>query len=171
MILLNGCSGIRSALPGSPQDAAPGLITAQDRAQIHALIALYSHTFDGGDVDAWIDLFTEEAEFVTSTVGSAQGKEALRRWAEERLADRAGDQMRHFATNTLLRPLSSDQVRARSYVLITRQSLTGGSLAQVLFTGVYEDDIRRTPKGWKFERRRAEASLPLDDAFRCAAGC
>ena len=74
--------------------------------------------------------------------------------------------------NTLLLPTSPDVVRARSYVLLTRQGAADpsqGSAAatgtELVATGVYEDEIHRTSGGWKFKSRRTDSALPVDPAF------
>jgi hypothetical protein len=147
-------------------------ISPEDRDQIHTLIAQYCHFADEGHHDAWVDLFTDDGEMITSVVGSAKGSSELRAWIEQELGFFSGYQIRHFVTNTLLLPTSADSVRARSFVLMTRQPTarppgdpSQPSGAEVLATAVYEDVIERTERGWKFKSRRAEAVSPLDPAF------
>ena len=146
------------------------LISTQDREEIHGLIARYSHSVDAGHVDAWVDLFTADGEIISPSPGNAKGREELRAWVERALGLFSGYQIRHIVTNTLLLPASPDVVHARSYVLLTRQAEEASEPSampgtEVMATGVYVDEIHRTPRGWKFRSRTAGSALPLDPAF------
>jgi len=137
-----------------------------DREEIRELISLYSHALDAGNLAGWTRLFTEDAGIETANVGSPKGRAALLQWAEERVASRNPEwQVRHFVFNTLISPISADLVYARSMLLYTRQDVGKPLSAEVLLTGVYEDEIRRTPEGWQFARRKMELALPLDSRY------
>ena len=154
------------------EEADLSFITSEDREQIHALISHYSHTVDSGHLDAWIDLFTDDGEIVSTESGSAKGKEELRIWVERATGAFSGYQIRHIVTNTLLVATSPDRVQARSYVLLTRQAPATASpdpsampVTELMATAAVEDEIHRTRRGWKFRSRRVESALPLDPAF------
>lgn len=153
------------AATGTPDMKTESIVGPADRDEIRALISLYSHALDSGNFAGWTRLFTEDAGIETS-VGSPKGRAALLRWAQERVASRNPEwQVRHFVFNTLISPVSADLVHARSMLLYTRQDVGKPLSAEVVLTGVYEDEIRRTPEGWQFARRKMEIALPLDSRY------
>ncbi len=140
-------------------------IAIEDRLAIHDLLARYCHSIDAARGDLCAELFTHDARLDTA-VGNAEGEEAIRAWIDGRLALRQeGMQVRHYMLNVLLASIEPDLVRSRSTLLYTKQASAGGSNAQLLGTGIYEDEIRRTAKGWRFHRRTVEISPELDDIY------
>jgi uncharacterized protein (TIGR02246 family) len=157
------------AVSAGPLAAEPGSVpplTAADREEIRALISRYSHAIDAGDSTAWLELFPEDGALVTP-VGSPNGRAELLAWVNERLASRAENvQVRHFVLNTLIVPVSDGVARARSMLLYTRQDVLTPLSAQTLATGIYEDELRRTPAGWRFSKRTMEVAAPFDALYR-----
>ena len=116
-------------------------IDSGDRAEIEALISRYSHGIDTGRADLCTALFTEDARLDTP-VGNARGTEEIRAWFDGRLAMREeGVQVFHYVVNTLLAPVTEDRVRSRSMLLYTRQEIDVPLSAQLLATGIYEDEL------------------------------
>lgn len=149
------------------------LISLEDREQIRTLIARYNHAADEGLIDAWADLFTEDGEWHSSIAGHAKGKAELRDWLKHELSFFEGYRLTHFLTNTLFLPQSSDIVRARSHLIMTRKSLedaVDGDVitsmgGEIVSTAVLEDIIQRTENGWKFKVRNAEMAPEFDPAY------
>lgn len=140
-------------------------IDTADRLAIHELLSRYCHSIDAARADLCAGLFTDDASLNTA-VGNAEGSEAIRAWIEGRLALREeGMQVRHSLLNVLLAPIAADLVRARSTLLYTTQARDAKTSAQLLATGIYEDEIRRTEKGWRFSRRTVEMSPALDEGY------
>jgi len=141
------------------------LIDEADRGAIHELLSKYCHSIDAARGDLCASLFTESATLETP-VGTAEGAAAIREWIDGRLELRQeGVQVRHFLLSTLLAPLASDRVRARSILLYTWETLEMPREVSVKSTVIYEDVVRRTPSGWRFESRRCDTQLPLDDVY------
>lgn len=141
------------------------MIETTDRLEINELLARYCHSIDAARADLCAGLFTDDASLNTA-VGNAHGSDAIRAWVEGRLALRQeGMQVRHYLLNVLLAPVAADLVRARSTLLYTTQARDAQTSAQLLATGIYEDEIRRTDRGWRFSRRTVEMAPLLDDVY------
>ena len=140
-------------------------VDESDRAAIHELLSRYCHSIDAHRADLCAGLFTEDAVLETP-VGEATGAAAIREWIDGRLALRQeGVQVRHFMLSTLLAPVGDDEVRARSILLYTWETLEIPREVDVKSTVIYEDVVRRTPDGWRFSARRCDTQLPLDDVY------
>ena len=130
-------------------------LTADDRLEIHELIARYSTYEDTGDADAIAALFADDGMTVSSrgvsTVGrSAIAESARRRWEKPEVHREA-----HWSTNVIVEP-TEDGAEARSYHLILvvdeDRSIRVRGLAAKL------DRLRREDGRWVFVKREA---LPL----------
>lgn len=140
-------------------------IALEDRLAICDLLSLYCHAMDASRADLCIGLFTEDAVLDTP-VGVAQGRAAILDWIEQRLALRSSEyQVGHYMLNPLLASITPVQVRVRSMLLYTRQPVEARGGAELLGTGIYEDEVRKTSAGWQFQSRRYELSAPLDEMY------
>ena len=73
-----------------------------DRLEIVNLLGAYSHYYDGGEFNAWIDLFTDDAvfEFLGAITGTFTGRDGILQISSpysEALAE--GGPGRHLMTN------------------------------------------------------------------------
>ncbi len=145
----------------------PALLAAEPgmERQVRDLISRYSHAVDAGEVEAIVNLFVDDGELITP-VGSPQGSAALREWAQQRIDSREPRiQVRHMVVNTLIAPVNSSRVRARSMLLYTRQNIDKPLSAEVMATGIYEDIIVHTANGWRFQQRRMEVAPGIDPIY------
>lgn len=141
------------------------MISEADRSEIQELLSRYCHSIDAARGDLCAGLFTDDATLDTP-VGTAKGGTAIRAWIAERLAMRQEDiQVRHSMLSTLLAPLTVDEVRVRSTLLYTWETLEIPREVSVKSTVIYEDVVRRTSSGWRFASRRCDTRLPLDDVY------
>lgn len=141
------------------------MIDEADRLAIQELLARYCHSIDAARGELCAALFTDDA-ILETPVGVAEGGAAIRAWIDERLALRQPDiQVRHSHLTILLAPLSADEVRVRSTLLYTWETLEIPREVDVKSTVIYEDVVRRTPEGWRFASRRCDTRLPLDDVY------
>ena len=133
-------------------------MSTDDRLAILEMIGRYSYAYDGRDADAYASLFTEDAVFEVYVgrdypLVRKQGREAIRVWArglhEEMPADLQG---RHHQTGTVFDELGPDSARTRTMLLGTRLD-PGAESPRVGGTGVYSDEWRKTPEGWRFAKR------------------
>ena len=128
----------------------------EDRLAIAEQIARYSFAWDEQDLDGYVALFSDDAIFEVDPElpggpsVHAHGHEAIRAWAEERMASRKpGVQVRHHQSGTLFEELGDDRARTRTMLLTSRV----GPAGEPPTSGVYHDEWQRTPEGWRFARR------------------
>ncbi|MGH6985387.1 MAG: nuclear transport factor 2 family protein [Caulobacteraceae bacterium] len=128
----------------------------EDRLQILNLIASYSHAADGVDPEAYANCFTDDGTFI-GRVGmpderAVSGREALVAFAANAISRRGDRQNRHIQTNTMIVSQSDTEAFARTYLLVMTSE---GEKAPVPgLTSVYEDELVKTPKGWRIRVRR-----------------
>ncbi|MBL6752428.1 MAG: nuclear transport factor 2 family protein [Nevskia sp.] len=132
---------------------------AEDRAAIADTIYAYAYAWDGQDLEAYLKVYTEDAVWEAFAAGASQAeihlpnREAIRKWAEERLARRKGKFVsRHFQTNIVYDHLDRDSARTRTMVLVTHQGVDD-AVPSLMLSAVCIDEHRRTPEGWRMRRR------------------
>lgn len=131
----------------------------EDKIAIYEVIAQYSYTYDGKNVDGFAELFTEDAVWEARRQGNAvpyihhESQKTIRDWVTERLQGRPATTFsRHFQTGTLFEELTLNTARSRTMVLITHQTPEDAA-PRVVLSGEYQDEWRKTEQGWKFARR------------------
>lgn len=135
-------------------------MNADDKLLIQDVIARYSYSYDGGDADAFAQLFVEDAIFEVIVPTQARpvvrvfSRAAIREWAAQRYELTAGTQARHHQSGLLFDELTTDTARTRTMLLLTRQGAPDAAPALQL-TGVYYDTWRRTSEGWRLVHRAA----------------
>lgn len=116
------------------------------RLLIHELLNLHGHLMDEGALDRLGELFTADVVYDVSALGGGvlSGPDAVAA-AGQALGDR--NPLAHHVTNVVVTSLGPDEATAVSKGLGVRGDGTTGSV-------VYEDELRRTPAGWRIARRR-----------------
>lgn len=138
-------------------------LPAEDTLAIHELLARYCHGMDAARADLVIDLFTDDADMQTQ-VGNSSGRAQIKAWIDERITQRDPHvQVGHYLLNPLVFAMSASEARVRSMLLYTKQSLDFSAPCELVATGIYEDVVVKTAKGWKFKSRQSTLSAPLDD--------
>ena len=111
-----------------------------------------------------IDVYKRQELY--TPVGDAKGKQAILEWIEGRLALRAPDyQVGHYLLNTMVASTGANTAKVRSMFLYTRVRRDGSAPAELLGTGIYEEEVRKEAGRWKFATHRFSISAPLDDVF------
>lgn len=120
---------------------------SDDRLLIHELINLHGHLFDEGEFDRLGELFTEDVVYDVSALGGGNliGPAAVAD-AGRALAD--ANPVSHHVTNVVVVSLDADSATAVSKGLGV---MTDGSVGAV----TYQDQLVRTPAGWRIALRRA----------------
>ncbi len=125
-----------------------------DEQQVRNLLARMGHLADDGELDEYMDQFTEDAVWDGGPVfGRRQGQEAILEGARERRASGTsgpGAHTRHVLTTTEVQ-VNGDTARSKS-VFMFYVGIDAEPKVQVV--GVYEDECRRTPQGWKLAHRK-----------------
>jgi uncharacterized protein (TIGR02246 family) len=116
-----------------------------DRDAIFDISVKYAHYLDANDVDRFVELFTEEGEFVGST-STIRGRAELRAFVEKRKSG-PSYQGRHIVVNPLIE-ITNDDATMRSYFLFSQ-----GNPPALLNAGVFEDSLRRVDGVWRITRR------------------
>lgn len=131
---------------------------ALDRHLILETISRYGYHYDEGDLDAFVELFTDDAVVdITPDPGffplPLRGREAIRLAYAGRLAEvRRTAQRRHVQTNTIIHELNDARARASTFLSVF--SVPHGGLAEVRGTGVYDDVLVRHGGRWLLADRR-----------------
>ena len=122
-----------------------------DDAAIRNVVARLAILADEGDLDEYVDLFTDDARW-DMPVGELQGRENLLAGAIERRAAGTvgpGSNTRHVITTQAV-AVDGDEAASDSYFQFWVNTATEPSIA--LF-GTYQDRLVRTGGGWKLAHR------------------
>ena len=117
----------------------------EDRDEILQLLYRYNHAIDSGDAEVWADTFTEEGSLDAAGQLIA-GREGLVEFA------RSVTGLRHLVANPVV-DISGDVATVRAYLLV----FMGTAPAMI---GTYEDELVRTPAGWRFATRQFVVDPP-----------
>lgn len=120
---------------------------AEDYCAIRELTARYNQTFDGGDLEGWLDCFTEDIVFILGGKELGRGLDGMRKFGAEMQGKL---QVRHLTTDAIIR-VTGDTATQDVYLLLVDTS--AGSAFKT--SGCYADELRKTPDGWKFSKRVA----------------
>jgi hypothetical protein len=133
---------------------------ARDRAEIEDLMARYLFALDYNDLDSFIAMFTEDAEFEFAR-GTAYGKADILETVKgfkERIAtiyvDEDGNPavLRHVLAHTAIR-VEGERAWTRAQWFEMANDGPGKSLKMGTF-GIYEDELRKVGGRWLFAKRR-----------------
>lgn len=133
---------------------------ARDRAEIEDLMARYLFALDYNDLDSFIAMFTEDAEFEFAS-GRVSGKPAILEAVKgfkvrigEHYKDEDGNPavLRHVLAHTAIR-VEGDRAWTRAQWFEMANDGPGKSLKMGTF-GIYEDKLRKVDGRWLFSERR-----------------
>ena len=148
-------------------------MSVDDRLAILEQIGRYSYAWDGRDTDAYAALFTADGVFEVFAGGEQPvihnaGRDAIHAWARAihtgedpgRRPRQPGEQSRHNQSSTVFAELGPDsRPDPHDAALDGAGSRRPGAPAPST-TGVYNDDWRRTPEGWRLARRSLRMDTP-----------
>lgn len=119
------------------------------------LILGYCQATDTNDIEAFVGLFTEDAEWIRPDGSTVTGQEGIRAYFAARPA---GVVSTHISTNALVEVIGPDSATGRSVSTVYRGSAVEGGPA-VLGPPVAilenRDDFTLTGQGWRIRRRRS----------------
>ena len=133
---------------------------ASDRAAIEDLMARYLFALDYNDMDSFIAMFTEDAEFEFAR-GRVKGKseilatvKAFKQRIGEHYKDEDGNPatLRHCLCHTAVR-VEGDRAWTRAQWFEMANDGPGKSLKMGTF-GIYEDRLEKVDGRWLFSERR-----------------
>jgi uncharacterized protein (TIGR02246 family) len=120
-----------------------------DRAKIIELTARYNRCFDDGDVEGFVNTFTEDGVMEVAGSFSASGREAL------------ADMCRHTPWGTMHVTTSNtvevdgDRAIQNVTLVVLSRPAAKGDTPKLVGTGRYLDELTRTADGWRFKKRSA----------------
>ena len=133
---------------------------AADRAAIEDLMARYLFALDYNDLDSFIAMFTDDAEFEFAR-GRVAGKDnilAAVQGFKKRIGEHYKDEdgnpavLRHVLAHTAIR-VEGDKAWTRAQWFEMANDGPGKSLKMGTF-GIYEDRLRKVDGRWLFTERR-----------------
>jgi hypothetical protein len=133
---------------------------ADDRAAIEDLMARYLFALDWNDFDTFGQTFTDDAEFEYAR-GTAKGRDAIVetiRGFKERIGSLYTDEqgnpavLRHVLAQSVIR-VEGDKAWTTAFWWEMANNGPGNTPLVGTF-GIYEDELRRVDREWKFSRRR-----------------
>lgn len=122
----------------------PNGVPAEEYVALTQLKHEYCHRIDHGDYDGWVDLFTDDGEFVRAGEDRFEGATELRRFATD-VFDERFEFTAHLVSNPVL-SVDGDEATGRWYLYLlytTRDGDTGWTQAR------YEDEYRRVDGAWR----------------------
>ena len=127
------------------------LQTMIDRHEIAELNTIFAHSLDGGSVEAFLNIFTQDIDY-RSGPRQLHGHDALREFFETRAA--SGRVSRHLICGQDIRFDGPDRATATSYWMVFAgegdlpvNHCTPFQVADI------NDEVIRTPAGWKISHR------------------
>jgi len=121
----------------------------EDRQDISDLLVRYATGIDRRDWPLFRTVFTDDCELDYGVIGTWQGVDAVADFMEKTNA-LAGHTL-HRLTNQVIE-VDGDKALSRTYV--DALIMVGDEGAGVNGIGFYDDEIVRTPDGWRIARRR-----------------
>lgn len=130
----------------------------RDRAAIADLFLAYAEHVDLFEIDELVDLFTEDATLDFGHGRLFGGHERLRVLLRERMSQY--ENTSHHISNIRVRLTGPDTARASVYVYAwhRRPGSPAGGQEDMHIWGRYDDDIVRTPEGWRIAYHRIRAA-------------
>lgn len=139
------------------------LVELADREEIRSLIIRYAAHLDARQLREYADLFAPDGTW-TGGLGSATGPDAIVEMLERGLVhiDLPSGGTYHLTFNPAVL-VDGDRATATSrYAYLVRDE---ADRPVVSLIGHYEDDLVRTPAGWRFARRQAFTDMPWKRRF------
>ncbi len=123
-----------------------------DELEIRNLLARLAHMADAGELDDYIDLFSEDASWGGGGLQLRKGHAEILEGARERRATGLagpGTHTLHVLTTSAIR-LDGDSATGRSVFHFYANT---DATPELRLVGVYEDTFQRTPRGWRLSSR------------------
>ena len=136
-------------LGAAPRAGAQTPLTPADIVEIQQLYAHYNMAIDTGDGEAWAATFTPDGVFNNTNKGHDALVQFIKDWREKR----DGANRRHWNSN-LAFSATPGGASGSCYLILLN---VGVRPATIVTTGVYEDVLVKTPRGWRFQSRVVHA--------------
>lgn len=138
------------------------LLNPQDRLDVIELIAHYAQCLDGGDIDGYVGNFLPNG-VIEWGGGKATGHEEIRAWVGRLMAGGIGASPARVRHVVGLPSISGDGGRCTAHTYVSIFSLNEAGAIVTASIGSYDDEIVKTPEGWRFAKRAMAADLGVFD--------
>jgi len=124
----------------------------QAELEIRNVIGKFAHLADSGDLVEYVSLMTDDGVWAHPTLGTRTGRDDILAGAQERRegGKKSGGRFRHMVTTQWVEFDDDDHASSHLYWILLNAT---NSPPVVQNTGRYDDELRRTPEGWKLARR------------------
>lgn len=134
----------------------------EDRLAIHEVLARSVHGLDERKPEMIEACFTPDASFELVITGAEpipafEGREAIMQLMVDSMNAHSEDR-RHVISNIFIETATPDQASVVS-TLAAFQAEDGR--IQVMTSGVYRDELKKTAAGWQIERRHLSLDVPF----------
>ena len=121
------------------------VLSPADNLDIQQLYARYAHAADTRNAEAWAGCFSQDGVF-DAFGNQVQGREKLTAMMQEPARGAAG---RHWISNLVVEPTpyGASGTAYFSFLAVANQPVG------MPLTGMYNDELERTPEGWRFRKR------------------
>jgi ketosteroid isomerase-like protein len=129
----------------------------EDKHAIEELIARYNQSLDSGDYTQWVACWADDA--VLDGIGKLlTGKAQIQAFADQYESTTRSriNALKHYTVN-ILSTITGDTARSSSYLQLLSTTDKG---VKIIFTGRYEDDLKRVDGQWQFARRKLHQDMP-----------
>ena len=128
-----------------------------DKTQIHELNLRYALHIDRGEVDLWVDTFSQDGVFDEREyeLGIHAGHDQLRAFGQLIVAN--ASQLMHIMTNHLVTDITADHANGTVYGIAEGVSRDGAHRRYLVF---YEDEYVKVGPHWKIGRRTTRKKFP-----------
>lgn len=146
------CSLVLSSLAFFVTAASADPMTAQDYFEIQQLYAKYNHAIDSGDAEGYANTFTPDGVFNNNV-----GRDALVKFVKDTWVGRMnGATRQHWNTNLMI---NGDSKQATGSVYLMLLDLSTKPVS-VMTMAMYDDQLVKTPQGWRFTKRTTKRVGP-----------
>lgn len=158
-VILGTVGSLMAPAVASADRNCPGPVVAQDREEIQELITSYGVFRDYRQGAAWASTFTDDGELSFPLDANPTGARKVVKGKADLTAYGATgsttDVFAHAPLSTIMVKTGPSTIKAFTPVG-TVQTKTNQLLAATFNGfGAYTDDIVKTPKGWRFQKRYA----------------
>ena len=126
-------------------------MSADDVVAIQNLLAEYNHCIDGGEAEAWADLFAPDGSLDTGMAAVVSGRDTFIEFVKNTNAIVPGP--RHIISNVSI-AVDGNNASGRCYLQLWVPSEDG---PKIMLTGRYRDTFVKLDGNWRFLRRHMTA--------------
>jgi 3-phenylpropionate/cinnamic acid dioxygenase small subunit len=135
---------------------------AEDKLEIHELLARAAYSFDERQLDVLESCYTTDASMLvnitgTGEVGPFEGRDAIMGLVSATL-DAQTDVRRHVISNMFFEAEGDKEARVVSSLVVS--AVENGKI-DVIISGIYRDDVVKDGENWKISHRHLDLDLPF----------